>query len=83
MSAIAFDTHAFIKRLTAVGMPESQAEVLAEEQTKLIETQLATKADIADVRRDIEIARHELTVRVGAMIVALGGFLAAIKFIGH
>ena len=32
MSAIAFDTHAFIKRLTAAGMPETQAEVLADEQ---------------------------------------------------
>lgn len=83
MSAIAFDTHAFIKRLVAAGMPEPQAEVLAEEQAKLIETQLATKADIADVRRDIELAKHELTVRVGAMIVALGGFLAAVKFFGH
>jgi hypothetical protein len=81
MSAIAFDTHAFIKRLTAAGMPESQAEVLAEEQAKLIETQLATKADIDLVRRDIELAKHELTIRVGAMIVALGGFLAAIRYL--
>ncbi len=32
MSAITFDTHAFIKRLTAAGMPELQVEVLAEEQ---------------------------------------------------
>ena len=83
MSAIAFDTHAFIKRLTLAGMPEAQAEVLAEEQAKLIETQLATKADIADVRRDIELAKHELTVRVGAMVIALGGFLTALKFFGH
>jgi len=34
MTAIAFDTHAFIKRLTAVGMPEAQAGVLAEEQAQ-------------------------------------------------
>lgn len=83
MSAIAFDTHAFIKRLVAAGMPEPQAEVLAEEQAKLIETQLATKADIADVRRDIELAKHELTIRIGAMVIALGGFLSALKFFGH
>lgn len=76
MTAIAFDTHAFIKRLVAAGMPESQAEVLAEEQAKLIETQLATKSDL-------ELLKHELTIRVGAMIIALGGFLAAIKFVGH
>jgi hypothetical protein len=76
MTAIAFDTHAFIKRLTAAGMPESQAEILAEEQTRLIETQLATKADL-------EMLKHELTIRVGAMIIALGGFLSALKFFGH
>lgn len=73
---MAFDTHAFIKRLTAAGMPEAQAEVLAEEQTRLIETQLATKSDL-------ERLKQELTIRVGAMIIALGGFLAATKFFGN
>ena len=76
MSAIAFDTHAFIKRLVAAGMPEAQAEVLAEEQAKLIETQLATKVDL-------ELLKHDLTIRVGGMIMALGGVLVAIKFLGH
>ena len=76
MSAIAFDTHAFIKRLIAAGMPEAQAEVLAEEQAKLIETQLATKIDL-------ELLKHDLTIRVGGMIMALGGVLVAIKFLGH
>ena len=75
MSAIAFDTHAFIKRLVAAGMPEAQAEVLAEEQAKLIETQLATKVDL-------ELLKHDLTIRVGGMIMALGGVLVAIKFLG-
>lgn len=74
MSAIAFDTHAFIKRLTGAGMPEAQAEILAEEQAKLIETQLATKSDL-------ERLKHELTIRIGGMIFALGGVLVAIKFL--
>lgn len=39
-------------------------------------TQLATKADL-------ELLNHELTIRIGAMVIALGGFLAAIKFVGH
>ena len=26
---IAFDTHAFVKRLTGAGMPETQAEIIA------------------------------------------------------
>ena len=37
MGTITFDTHGFVKRLTAAGMPEAQAEVLADEQTNLIE----------------------------------------------
>ena len=74
MSAIAFDTHAFIKRLTGAGMPEAQAEILAEEQARLSETQLATKTDL-------ERLKHELTIRIGGMIFALGGVLVAIKFL--
>jgi hypothetical protein len=37
MSALAFDSHKFIKRLTEAGIPLGQAEVLADEQTKLID----------------------------------------------
>jgi hypothetical protein len=36
MSAIDFDVHAFVKRLTAAGVPESQARVLADEQRRFI-----------------------------------------------
>lgn len=28
--AVTFDTHAFVKRLTGAGMPEPQAEILAQ-----------------------------------------------------
>ena len=38
----AFDTHAFVKRLTRAGMPEDQAEVLANGQSNLYE-RLVTK----------------------------------------
>ena len=75
MSAIAFDSHAFVKRLTEAGMPERQAEVLATEQTRLIEADLATKADIkalevttkADIKaleaatkKEIELIRRDI-----------------------
>ncbi|MGF1607611.1 MAG: hypothetical protein ACFB22_14875 [Rhodothalassiaceae bacterium] len=43
VTAIAFDTHSFVKRLTASGMPEAQAESLADEQAKLLTDRLATK----------------------------------------
>ena len=43
--AIAFDTHRFVKNLTASGFTEAQGEALAGEQTHLLEANLATKAD--------------------------------------
>ena len=77
MSALAFDSHAFVKRLTEAGMPERQAAVLATEQTRLIEADLATKADIKALegatkkeieltRRDIESIRHDIKALEGA-----------------
>ena len=57
-ATIAFDTHKYVKRLTAAGMPEPQAEVIADEQRSLIEEQLATRHDIkeseAATRQDIK-----------------------------
>ena len=50
MQMVAFDTHAFVKKLTKAGMPEPQAEVLASEQSRLIENELATKQDIEQLR---------------------------------
>ena len=58
MALAAFDTHKYVKRLTAAGMPEPQAEVVADEQRALIEEQLATRQDIkeseAATRQDIK-----------------------------
>ena len=53
--AIAFDSHRFVKNLTANGFTEAQAEALAEEQAHLLESNLATKADIQGVKADLEI----------------------------
>ena len=65
MASIVFDTHAFVKRLTAVGMPEEQAEALADEQAKLIDERLATKDDL-------ERLEQRLIIRLGGM---MGGML--------
>ena len=65
MASIVFDTHAFVKRLTAVGMPEEQAEALADEQAKLIDERLATKDDL-------ERLEQRLIMRLGGM---MGGML--------
>jgi len=72
-SAITFDTHAAVKELEAAGFSEQQAEVLTRQQSRLIEEELATK-------RDLKEMEQRITIRLGGMIVALGAFVAAIKF---
>ena len=56
--AIAFDTHRFVKNLTDHGFTEEQAEVLANEQVNLLNTNLSTKTDIALIQQDIEALRQ-------------------------
>ena len=71
MSTLTFDTHKFIKRLTEAGMPLGQAEVLAEEQTKLIDERLATKDDL-------KMMELRLTMKMGALIAAGIGIVATV-----
>ncbi|MGH6901512.1 MAG: hypothetical protein ACREIR_02080 [Geminicoccaceae bacterium] len=89
MASAIFDTHAFIKRLTAAGMPEQQAEALAEESTRLVGEQVATKQDVALLRADLELLRaditameqrikDQLTIRLGGMLAAAVAIIAAL-----
>ena len=59
--AVAFDTHRFVKHLTQEGFTLGQAEALAEEQVNLINSNLATKADIAAVKADIAAVKADIT----------------------
>ena len=77
--AIAFDTHKFVKRLTAGGFTERQAEVLAEEQVNLLETNLATKADMAAVRADIAAIEAVSKSDIAGIEAALKADIAAVK----
>ena len=55
---INFDTHRFVKRLVASGLAEETAEVLADEQSRLLTDNLASKNDLntglAAVRADLD-----------------------------
>jgi hypothetical protein len=55
-----FDSLAFAKHMEAVGFTRQQAEALAEEQGKLIDERLATKADIVGVRGDLAVVEVAL-----------------------
>ena len=60
-AAVSFDTHDFVKRLTSVGRPEAQAEILAKGQSDLYE-RLVTRAhfeftlthELEKLRADLE-----------------------------
>jgi hypothetical protein len=89
MATAIFDTHAFVKRLTAAGMPVEQAEILAEENTRLVGEQVATKQDIALLRADLELLRSDmaameqrikdqLTIRLGLMMAGAIAVVAAL-----
>ena len=66
--AIAFDTHRFVKNLTASGFTEAQAEALVREHVHLLNSNLATKADIQGVKADIQGVKADiLKWMIGAM----------------
>ena len=72
MSNVAFNTHSFIKRLTEVGMPAEQAEVLADSYATLIDEKPAT-------RRDLKELELRLTLRLGSMVVTAVGVVAVLS----
>lgn len=78
MNTVAFDTLKFAKRMTEAGFTKKQAETLAEEQAGLIENNLATKRDIAELRRDMKELEHRLTIRLGGMLVTGIAIVAAL-----
>ena len=55
-----FDTHAFVKRLTKVGMPEDQAEILAKGQSDLYERLVTKEYFESTLSHELEKLRTEL-----------------------
>ena len=80
--SIAFDTHRFIKRLTQTGFTEQQAEALADEQVNLLDSNLATKVDLMNIKAEIEKVKSDLLKwMVGAMMAQVGVIVTLIKLL--
>lgn len=77
-NTIAFDTLAYTKKLKAAGVPENQAEVQAEALAEIVQSRLATKQDVIDIRKDIKELELRLTVRLGALIASAIIIVAAL-----
>lgn len=75
MSTITFDTHAYVKRLKAVGVPEEQAEVQAQAIADLVTDRLVTKEDLERGLKELE---YRLIIRLGSMIVVAIGVIATL-----
>ncbi|WP_406706393.1 DUF1640 domain-containing protein [Sodalis sp.] len=90
MGQVAFDTQEFVETLENAGLPKDQAKAISIAVRKSHEVaDVATKADIADVKRDIADVRRDMearfdklglqmTVRLGLMVAAAVSIIAAI-----
>ena len=76
MSNLAFDTHKFVKDLTRNGMPDKQAEVLADHYASLLNDRLATKEDLFSLRKELKGDNDAL--RKDMMIAILSAQLVGI-----
>jgi len=85
MTVLPFDTLKFARRLQAAGMDarlaEEQAEALAEALEANLQ-ELATKADIADLRKEMLLLEQRLIIKLGSMlVVAVGMVVALVKLL--
>ncbi len=79
----ALDTHETVKRLTAAGFTDAQAEALTEAVKQAVDldlSNLATKTDIAEIRREIAEVKADLVKWVvGVGFAQVATVLAVLK----
>lgn len=82
-----FDTLSYARRLKQAGVPDVQAEAMADATRELLDSEFATKADIAALKSDIAQLRNDMAAleqRVTSAIdtmslrltVRMGGLIA-------
>ena len=69
-TALIIDTHEDIQELVKSGMPEPQAETVVRQRVRLLEGNLATKADIEKLRLESEANIEKLSQETKAEIAA-------------
>ena len=83
---ILFDKLRYIDRPKGAGIDDNQARAHAEAMDEALHESVATKADlrieISRLETKIELAVRDMTIRMGAIAVALFAALAAIKYFG-
>ncbi len=69
------DTHTAVKKLMNAGMPEKQAESVVEIQARLLDHNLATKADLAATKVDLIKWVFGINLAIATLLVAIHKFL--------
>jgi len=73
----------YIGQLREAGVPEKQAEVHLRILHEVIESNLATKRDIeelrTDLKRNIKELEQKMTIKLGGLIVVTIGIIAALS----
>lgn len=73
-----FDTLGFATALRNAGVPAKQAEAHANAARDYLMPEIATKADVAELRHLIERQSLLITVRLGGLVIVGVGALAAL-----
>lgn len=72
MSTITFDTFKFVDRLEKAGLSREQAAAIVEAQkdafAEALNTTLATKADIVEVKTELSLQRWMLLTLIGLAV---------------
>ena len=82
MSAIAFDTLKYAKKLREAGFSQQQAELQAEALSEIVEDRLATKQDLKELemvtKQELKELEMRLTIRLGSLIAVAIGIVATL-----
>ena len=75
-----FDTLTASRELQAAGFEQEQANAIADTMRGALTDQVASKADIAILRTDMQAIEQRLIIRLGGLLFAgLGLLFAALK----
>ena len=90
---LVYDSHSYIKTLVSLGVPEEQAEAHAAEFKKIVESDLATKNDMATLKSEISQLESRISQRIadskveiikwnlGAMMAFVALMITILKFL--
>jgi len=81
MAAIPFDTLKLVDALEQAQIPREQARAIVDVVRAAHNTaDVATKGDLRELRKEIEIIRRDIIIKLGGMLIAGFGTVIAVLF---